>query len=164
MSGTALAAHGVRVALPPGWSGRVYARAGGAATIHAGDFPVALGDTSSFGDLSTGLMPPVATFFAIVEYVPGDGLEPGTGLFSARRIPRPLDPTTFSANGVAHPRPGQVGTQHFFTASRRPLCVYVVLAGGASARRRQLLTLDHVLRSLQIDRRAPSSLQIERQM
>jgi hypothetical protein len=148
-----LAAHGLRVALPPGWSGRVFGRAGGAATLHAGDFAIPLRDTSSFGDRSAALMPAVATFIAIVEYVPGDGLEPGRGLFAARRIPRPLDPTTLAANGLARARPGQVGTQHFFTASNRPLCLYVVLAGGRATRRRQLLALDHVLGSLQIAQR-----------
>ena len=47
-----LAAHGISIELPPRWSGRVFRRAGGGATLHAGDFQLALGD-GEFGDAST---------------------------------------------------------------------------------------------------------------
>jgi hypothetical protein len=60
----------------------------------------------------------------------------------------------FAVTGLAHPRPGQTGMQHFFTAERRPFCLYVVLAGPRSGRRRQLAAVDHVLRSLHIEPRA----------
>ncbi len=143
-----LDAHGLRVELPAGWSGRVFARAGGIATLHAGDFQIALND-GEFGDRSTGQMPAVAAFIAVTEYLPGEGLEPGAGLFAARRIPLPLDPTSFSARRLAHSRPGQVGTQHFFTSAGRPFCLYVVFSGGREVRRRQLAVVDRVLRSLQ---------------
>jgi hypothetical protein len=144
-----LEAHGLRIELPARWSGRVFRRAGGNATLHAGDFPLALAD-GEFGDRSTSVMPGEASFIALTEYVTGSGLEPGTGLFAAHRIPVPLDPTGFAATRLAHPRPGQVGMQHFFTASDRPLCLYVVLSGGRGRRRRQLLVLDRVLASLRI--------------
>ena len=144
-----LAAHGLAIELPKGWSGRVFRRAGGNATLHAGDFGLAL-DDGEFGDRSTGAMPPAASFIALVEYLPGAGLEPGRGLFSARRIPRRLDLTAFGTARLAHPRPGQVGTQHFFTADGRPLCLYVVLAGPRAIRRRQLAVLDHVLGTLRV--------------
>ena len=144
-----LQAHGLRIELPAGWSGRVFRRAGGNATLHAGDFPLALSD-GEFGDRSTAAMPDVASFIALTEYLPGSGLKPGSGLFAARNIPRPLDPTAFAARRLAHPRPGQAGMQHFFTASGRPLCLYLVIAGGRGARRRQLPVLDHVLASLRI--------------
>jgi hypothetical protein len=144
-----LAAHGLAIELPKGWSGRVFRRAGGNATLHAGDFGVAL-DDGEFGDRSTGAMPPDSSFMALVEYIPGAGLEPGRGLFSATRIPRRLDLTAFGTARLAHPRPGQVGTQHFFTADGRPLCLYVVLAGPRAIRRRQLAVLDHVLGTLRV--------------
>ncbi len=144
-----LAAHGLTIELPNHWSGRVFARADDVATLHAGSFPVALAD-GEFGDRSTGLMPPEGSFVALTEYRPGRGLEPGQGLFTAPRIPRRLDPAAFSHNRLAHPRPGQTGTQHFFTAARRPFCLYVVLAGGRHIRRRQLAVLDHVLGTLRI--------------
>ena len=124
----------------------------GLATLHAGDFQLPL-DDGEFGDRSTGAMPGVATFLALTEYAAGAGLTPGVGLFAPRRIPLPLDPTSFGASRLQHPRPGQVGTQHFFTASRRPFCMYAVLAGPRHARRGQLLALDRVLRSLRIEPR-----------
>jgi len=146
---TALEAHGIAVELPRGWSGRLFKRPAGGPTLHAGDFQLAL-DDGEFGDQSTAAMPPGATFLAMTEYRPGTGLEPGKGLFSSRRIPTALDPTSFSARGMAHPRPDQVGRQEFFTAAGRPFCLYVVVSGARVERRRQLATLDIVLRSLRI--------------
>lgn len=150
-----LDAHGVRLELPPRWSGRLFARGGGIAVLHAADYPVALDDGSTFGDDSTGRMPARATFLALAEYLPGNGLVPGRGLFAPKRVKLPLDPTRFSEHGLAHPRPGQQGTQHFFTTAGRPFCLYVVLAGGRAERRRQLTAVDHLLRSLSI---APRSV------
>jgi hypothetical protein len=145
-----LAAHGIELELPPRWSGRVFRRPGGNPTLHAGDFALALGD-GEFGDASTGQMPAGAAFLALVEYVPGGGLAPGRGLFESRRIPLPLDPSAFAASRLAHPRPGQSGMQHFFTAGGRPFCLYVVLAGGGPGRRRQLAAVSRVLASLRIE-------------
>ena len=146
---TVLAAHGLRIELPRGWSGRVFKRPAGGATLHAGDFQLPL-DDGEFGDASTGLMPAGASFLALTEYRPGAGLEPGQGLFASRRIPRTLDPTAFSPRGLAHPRPGLAGAQRFFTAAGRPLCLYVVVSGTRAERRRQLAVLTHVLRSLRV--------------
>jgi hypothetical protein len=98
-------------------------------------------------------MPAVASFIALTEYRAGSGLAPGQGLFAPRRIPRPLDPTGFAATRLAHPRHGQAGMQHFFTRSERPMCLYVVLAGGRAVRRRQVAVLDRLLGSLQVARR-----------
>jgi hypothetical protein len=147
-----LRAHGIHVELPRGWSGRVFRAADGVATLHAGDFQLPL-DDGEFGDLSTAVMPDTATFLALTEYEPGDGLTPGVGLFARKRIPLPLDPTEFGASRLQHPRPGQIGAQHFFTASGRPFCMYAVIAGPRHGRRHQLLALDGVLRSLQIEPR-----------
>jgi len=146
---TALEAHGLRVDLPRGWSGRVFRRPAGGTTLHAGDFRLPF-DDGEFGDASTGLMPAGATFLALTEYLPGAGLEPGVGLFAARDVPRALDPMAFRRAGLAHPRPGQAGTQHFFTTAGRPFCLYVVVSGPRSERRRQLAGLSAILRSLRI--------------
>ncbi len=146
---TALEAHGLRIELPRGWSGRVFKRPAGGATLHAGDFQLPL-DDGEFGDESTGSMPVGASFLALTEYRSGAGLEPGKGLFASRRIPTTLDPTSFSARGLAHPRPDQAGTQHFFTTAGRPFCLYVVISSARGERRRQLATLGVVLRSLRI--------------
>lgn len=146
---TVLAAHGLRIELPRDWSGRVFKRPAGGATLHAGDFDLPL-DDGEFGDQSTAVMPSGATFVALTEYLPGAGLDPGRGLFSPRRVPTTLDPTSFSARGVAHPRPGQAGMQRFFTAGGRPFCLYVVVSGAWEERRRQLAVLNVMLRSLRI--------------
>jgi hypothetical protein len=144
-----LDAHGIEIELPKGWSGRLFSRAHGVATLHAGNFTLALQD-GEFGDRSTGAMGDGAMFIALTEYRPGAGLVPGTGLFASKRLPRRLDPTSLKTTGLAHPRPGQAGTQHFFTASGRPFCLYIVVAGGRSIRRRQLAHIDHVLATLRI--------------
>jgi hypothetical protein len=144
-----LTAHGLEIELPRGWSGRVFRRSDRVATLHAGDFQLPLED-GEFGDRATSTMPAPASFVALTEYEPGSGLEPGVGLFAPRGFKLPLDPPAFSPRGLAHPRPGQAGMQHFFTGSGRPFCLYVVVAGPRAQRRRQLLTLDHVLGSLHI--------------
>ena len=147
-----LAAHGIHIDLPRGWSGRLFSRQDGVATLHVGNYALALSD-GEFGDRSTDGMRPGAIFFSLTEYRTGAGLHAGHGLFSATRIPRHLDPAKFSVRGLAHPRPGQVGSQHFFTTAERPFCLYVVLAGQRTERRRQLAAVDHVLNSLRVGRR-----------
>jgi hypothetical protein len=145
-----LQAHGLRLELPARWSGRLFARAGGVIGLHASDYRLALEDASTFGDESTARMPARGAFVALAEYVPGNGLQAGRGLFAPARVKLPLDPTGFSERGLAHPRPGQVGMQRFFSTSGRPFCLYVVLAGDRAARRPRLAAVDHLLRSLTI--------------
>jgi hypothetical protein len=146
-----IAAHGIAVELPRGWSGRIFRLAGGGATLHAGTFALAP-DDSSFGDRSTAAIPPGGAFLALTEYLPGAGLEPGRGLFAARRMPTPLDPASFSRHKLAHSRPGQSATQHFFSVSGRPFCLYVVIAAPRtrSGRGAQLAPVDVVLASVRI--------------
>jgi hypothetical protein len=147
-----LDAYGIRVELPRGWSGHLFERHK-LIGMHIANYPVALTDTSTFGDKSTARMQPGNAFVALVEYRPGNGLEPGQGLYSPRRIPLPLDPTSFSPRRLAHPRPGQVGTQHFFTDADRPFCAYVVLAGKIGERRPGMAAANQVLRSLEVGAR-----------
>jgi hypothetical protein len=147
-----LAAHGLRVELPPGWSGRIWSSGARLATAHLASFPLAL-DDGEFGDATTGAMRPGSSFLALTEYRPGDGLEPGRGLFAPSRIPRRLDPTAFTAASLQHPRAGQVGSQYFFTFAGRPFCLYVVLAGHRSLRRHQLAVVRRVLATVQISPR-----------
>jgi hypothetical protein len=144
-----LDAHGIRVELPGGWSGHLFER-DQLVGMHAASYPVALADTSTFGDQSTGRIRPGHAFAALVEYRPGNGLTPGHGLYAPDRIPLPLDPTSFSPRRLAHPRPGQLGYQHFFTTAQRPLCVYIVLAGDRAQRRPAIAAVDRLLRSLKV--------------
>jgi hypothetical protein len=148
-----LHAHGIQVKLPHGWSGRIFSRSQGAATLHAGNFALAVHGEGEFGNHSTRAMRHGSSFLALTEYLPGGSLTPHAGLFASRRIPLPLDPTRFSEKGLAHPRPRQVGMQHFFTSNGRPFCLYVVLAGHRQHRRHQLHAVDHLLRTLEIGRR-----------
>jgi len=145
-----LEAHGIRVTLPAGWSGKLFARSPLAATLHAADFQLPLAEDGQFGPQSTAEMPGAASFLAVTEYEPGGGLKPGHGLFAPRGIRLPLDPAGFSSAGLAHPRPGQLGMQHFFSLAGRAFCLYVVLAGPRAGRRRQLLVLDRVLGSVRV--------------
>jgi hypothetical protein len=130
----------------------VYRRDGGGTTLHAATFPLALSD-GEFGDRSTAAMPPGSAFLALTEYRTGPGLAAGAGLFAARRIPVPLDPTELSSRKLAHARPGQSGLQHFFTSAGRPFCLYVVIARGRGTRggrHAQVAALNRVIRSIQI--------------
>lgn len=145
-----LAGHGVRLELPHGWSGRLYRRAGSAVTLHAANYPLVLAD-GEFGDRSTARMPHGGCFLALTEYLPGGDLRPGTGLYAARRLTLPLDPSSLSVRGLAHPRPGQAGGQQFATLGGRPFCLYVVTAGDRMQRRRAALHADQVLRTLRVD-------------
>jgi hypothetical protein len=144
-----LEAHGLKIELPRGWSGRVFRRSAHIATLHAADFQLPLED-GEFGDRSTAAMPLGASFLALTEYRPGGGLEAGEGLFAPRGVPSMLDPTGFSPDGLAHPHAGQAGMQRFFTAARRPFCLYVVVSGPRTERRRQLAALSHVLRTVKV--------------
>ena len=146
-----LSAHGIEVTLPPLWSGRIFARAGGNATLHAGDFRLALGD-GEFGDASTAQMPPGSAFVALVEYLPGAGLEPGRGLYAPKTDPAaPRSDRVRAAQPGPHPaRPGgDPGVLH----RRRPADVPVRRdrrRGDRLVRRRQLAVLDRVLGSLRV--------------
>ncbi len=145
-------AHGIRIELPRRWSGRLFHRAPGTATLHAANYTLTL-DDGQFGDRSTASMASGACFLALTEYLAGGGLQPRQGLFAAAKIKLPLDPSRFSARTLAHPRPGQVGSQQFFTAAGRPFCLYVVLAGPRPERNHQLAVVDHLLRTLHISPR-----------
>jgi hypothetical protein len=120
-----LEAHGISVELPAGWEGRIYRRRDGDPTLHAANYALP-GSDGDFGGLATERMPAGGSFLVLTEYRPGQGLEPGKGLFAAAAIPLPLDVRQFRARTLHVGRPGQVGFQHFFTAGERPFCLYAV--------------------------------------
>jgi hypothetical protein len=158
-----LARGGVTVELPERWSGRLFAGRGDAIVLHAASFALPL-DDGAFGDQSTGIMRPGSAFVALTEYLPGGDLKPGAGLFASPRIPVALDPTSFSERRLAHPRPGQSGSQQFFTVTGRPFCLYVVLAASRSelrvagaGRHPQLPAVRMLLRSLRVSSRSEAA-------
>jgi hypothetical protein len=127
-----IAAHGIELELPRGWDGRLYRVAGSPPIVHAASFALPLTD-GDFGSGATAAIPPGGAFLALKEYLPGPRLVPGTGLFASREIPLPLAVSHFQARALQVGRLGQAGLQHFFTASRRPFCLYAVIETRAPA-------------------------------
>ncbi len=121
-----LSAHGIGVELPPGWEGRVFRRPEGDPTLHAANFPLPARD-GDFGTTATKDMPRGGVFVVLTEYRPGQGLEPGQGLFAPDAIPLPLELWQFRRRALLLARPDQAGFQHFFSADARPFCLYAVL-------------------------------------
>lgn len=162
--------YGILLDLPSGWDGRLYSRPlvepsvlppalglpffrspsarGGAATLHIANFTLSL-KAGDFGTGATASMPGDGVFAALVEYQPGQGLEPGRGLFEPRGIPVPLAPRDFDAAALLRAVPGQAGAQRFFTVGDRPLCLYAVL-GSTQGVDAPLSQLNRALASLRV--------------
>ena len=127
---THIAAHGVRLDVPSGWEGRIVRRAPvnpleqSRAVVHLASFPMpeARGD---FGVGVTELMRRGDVFVTLFEYGPESV---GTPMFAAKGIPT-LTTDMFGPRRLQRTLPGQIGCQLFFTADRRPFCLYVVVAG-----------------------------------
>ncbi|HEX8768245.1 MAG TPA: hypothetical protein VF714_07740 [Jatrophihabitans sp.] len=146
-----LTGHGIAVALPARWEGRLYRRAVGepaTATLRAAGPATATGWPgelshpvlhlanfalpASRGDYGTGAverMGPDNLFIALLEFGP-DCL--GTALYSPRGVPR-VRPGQFNPNGMQRRVAGQAGFQHFFTEADRPFCLYVVIGSHRQA-------------------------------
>jgi hypothetical protein len=148
-----VAAHGIAVDLPDGWEGRIFRRAHGDPTLHAGTFALPF-DDGEFGSRATARMPAGATFLTLTEYRPGQGLAPGRGLFEARAIPLPIPRSRFRPNHLLVARQGQRGFQHFFTEGGRPFCLYAVIhEPRLSTARADLGAVNSVLETLSIEPR-----------
>jgi hypothetical protein len=151
-----VAAHGIAVDLPDGWEGRIFRRAQGDPTLHAGTFALPF-DDGEFGTRATARMPAGATFLTLTEYRPGQGLLPGKGLFEPHSIPLPIPRSRFRPNHLLVARPGQRGFQHFFTEGGRPFCLYAVVhEPRLSAARADLAAVNRVLETLSIEPRVPA--------
>ena len=94
-----LAAHGIRVGLPPGWEGRIYRRPDVAAqpVVHAANVALAP-DDGDFATRTAELMPVDGALIVMVEY---DPVLAGTAQFASTGVP-PLLADFSRANG-AHP-------------------------------------------------------------
>jgi hypothetical protein len=130
----ALVANGIEARLPRGFEGRIYRRVpvAGASTYtvaHFCTFPLPV-DTADFGGSYIDLMAPNDIFAVLFEYGP-ESL--GKALFQRVGMPRRLTPVDFRPNLLRRGTKGQGGAQTFFTESKRPFTLYVVL--GAYARR-----------------------------
>jgi hypothetical protein len=147
---TAVAAHGLQVALAPRWEARIYLRerpvesagpsrrsllragAHPAAYGHPGESPNPVLHLANFGlppgrgDFGTGaveIMRPEHAFVSVVEY---DGDEADQPLFAARGLPQ-LSVADFAPDALQRRLPGQLGCQRFFTENGRAFCLYAVL-------------------------------------
>lgn len=145
-----LAAHGLNVALRPGWEGRILRRHTETehettySVVHLATFPLpeARGD---FGAGVTELMRSPDIFVVLFEYGP-ESL--GSPMFRAEGIPR-LTADQFSSTRLQRPLPGQLGCQLFFTEGDRPFCLYVV-AGSRAYLPRIVGEVNVVLEGLEI--------------
>jgi hypothetical protein len=147
-----LTAHGLSVALLPGWEGRILRRpiAGDSdgghtyAVVHLATFPLPelRGD---FGGGVTELMRSADVLVVLFEYGP-ESL--GSPLFAAQGIPR-LRADLFSSQRLQRPLPGQLGCQLFFTEGTRPFCLYVV-AGSRAYLPRIVADVNMLLEQLEI--------------
>jgi hypothetical protein len=145
-----LAAHGLSVALRPGWEGRILRRSATVAdddthtVVHLATFtlPEQRGD---FGAGVTELMRSPDVFVVLFEYGPESQ---GSPLFASKGIPR-LTAEHFSASRLQRPLPGQLGCQLFFSENNRPFCLYVV-AGSRAYLPRIIAEVNVVLDGLEI--------------
>jgi hypothetical protein len=145
-----LAAHGLSMALRPGWEGRILRRRTenldeqAYSVVHLASFPL----PESRGDFGAGvteLMRSPDVFVALFEYGPESLASP---MFAAQGIPR-LTADLFSSARLQRPLPGQLGCQLFFTEGDRPFCLYVV-AGSRAYLPRIIAEVNVVLEGLEI--------------
>jgi len=170
---TDLTAHGIEVALPTGWEGRLFRRprdgevasadasiagapAAAAETTHAILHVSTIALAPDIGDFASGAVDKLGErdiMIVLFEYDPSSADEP---LFRARGIPRKLSPDDFSPNVMQRAIRGQCGVQRFFNEQGRAFCLYVVL--GSFARRREIVSrVNEVLATLTIDPVEPST-------
>ena len=159
-----LSAHGLSVATPPGWEGRIFRRAGyGEATAASDVGPAAPPGARTFPVLHVATIPlpsnvadyasdavedlgPSDSIVVLKEFAPTNA---GEVLFGAVGIPRSIDPDDFAPNALQRRIAGQGGYQHFFHEGERAFCLYVIL--GSFANRYQVVpNVDRVLASITI--------------
>lgn len=121
--------NGVRLAVPPGWEGRIgQQRNSGQGeqttqVVHAATVPLT-GQRADYGGGVVERLGRDDVFVALIEF---GAEEANTALFKpVDRIPV-LEVSMFRMNQLQRRLRGQAGVQHFFTLEGRPFCLYVVL-------------------------------------
>lgn len=138
----------LRVDVPPGWEGEIYARGdGGEMTaappssttqgfgtasvapalegrtfVHLATFPLPA-ERADYGNGAVQMMGPHDIFIALLEHEPGAA---ATAQFAAQGIPR-LTADDFRTDVLHRTLPGHSGYQRFFHIGTRAFCLYVVL-------------------------------------
>ena len=118
-----IAGHGLHIDVPRGWEARVYRRAEGDPTLHAGNFPLPM-DDGDFGGRAVGRMTDGGIFIALTEYRPELDGKP---LFSGPGLPLAVGDSELNPLALQRALPGQSGVQRFFTEAGRPFCLYLVV-------------------------------------
>jgi hypothetical protein len=142
-----LEGDGLALELPASWHGQRISRSSHLPTLQGANFALDPQD-EELGPRSTLEMAPGDCFLALIEYLPGSGIEPGHVPFHELGVWLPLDPSWFSPEVE-----GRAVFERTFTQAGRALCLHVVIAGTRLDRRRQLPVLDRILGSLRVEER-----------
>lgn len=144
--------NGVRVAVPPGWEGRIAQQLdsgeGEVTTqvVHAATVPLT-GQRADYGGGVVERLGGTDVFISLVEFGPD---EANTALFKTVEQLPVLDVAMFHRNQLQRRIRGQAGVQHFFTYQGRPFCLYVVL--GSIARAPELVAkANEMLSGIEVD-------------
>lgn len=141
--------HGIDVALPGGWEGRISRQPDPAgpivqdgrtiSSINGRNYPVThLGnfalppDRGDFGSGAVDVMGATNVFIALNEYGPECVNTPLYPVVDA--VPHTFSPADFSPNQLQRAIRGQAGVQRFFTVNNRAFVLFVVLGGADNAR------------------------------
>jgi hypothetical protein len=146
-----IAGHGLSIDVPEGWEARIVRRGHAGPVLHVASFALHDGD-GDFGAAATGRMRSDDRFLTVIEYLTGEGLEAGRGLFAADGRPAAFKPRDFTSRQLQVTRRGQYGAQRFFTEAGRPLCAYAVIQPGRVAAVRLVEELNAVMASLEVAR------------
>jgi hypothetical protein len=142
-----LEVNALRVELPGAWHGQVVNRSPHLPTLQAASLSLDP-DDEELGPRSTARMAPGDCFLALIEYLPGSGIEPGRVPFHERGLRLPLEPGAFLPEVE-----GRSVMERTFTQAGRAFCLHVVIAGSRLDRRRVIPVLDRILGSLSVQER-----------
>ena len=153
---TLLSASGIRVEMPSGWEGRIYAKRERAprptgrlehnpnAVVHVASFPL----PPNTGDYGGGAVEQMSTTDLLVILMEHGRQSASSALFAAAGVPR-LAIDDVSTTCLQRLIDGQGGAQKFFTANGRAFCLYVVF-GSYLRRVRTIPVVNDVLRTVTI--------------
>ncbi len=156
-----LRGHGLRVAVPPRWEGRIFRRSGapvagipalpGSPTgtsfpvVHLATVALAF-DAADYGGGIVERLGPSDAFVALKEF---DPTSTQRALFARHDLPRTLDSTSFDTRVLQRRLPRQSGMQRFFSHGGRAFTLYAVI--GSHAQRHRLASeITGVLRGIEI--------------
>ena len=161
-----LSAHGLTVAPPSGWEGRIFRRpqqgevasadTGGGAPAPAGaqTFPVLHvatiplpNNVADYASDAVEDLGPNDSIVVLKEFAPANATQ---ALFASEGLPRTLDPDAFAPNALQRHIAGQAGYQAFFHEVARAFCLYGIL-GGYTNRHQVVPGVVQVLESVSID-------------